>query len=658
MFLDLNFNAGSWYINPCIQLASFQLKAQMSSIPDELTTTVFSIVGSLPTLQKAKLILDHCLALIEAGEYGHMRAVEHYLEVYLKTPDLPTDDISRALFARGRARTSAGHQLILLASRDFEAASISDPSCHEFQMRRPLRLEPAAIHFAGGPALQRVPLEIWDRIASFIPRYFLRNWLSLRSFHREIALRRVFHTVDLYLDEDSNWNRTLDIFDRVRIDPSFSRIIKSLRIHWAYVSGDMLKIMSRLFRTALPEFRALEELEWIGYPELRADMVKALLKSHPNLVKLGLIGFHFDAVGVSGFTSLKRFTLRAEDDDHGDANMNEVRTVLDKNENTLTHLTLGANLARTHSWDLAFGSPTIQNLTHLELVDTRISHVVLARIAHAYNLVSLTLHGTLDTPAEATAIFGANHIPSYPDAGCEGTSASVTGALTHVLLPRLEAFRFALVGHDDDDPLFGAVVQFLRARPHLRRLDLGMCPWELVRGLIPELTGLRALRVRIASLTSIAVDALVRGLPSDMQAIHLSCVESDRFMHEYAHAFSRFGTLNMLHLYDASSRRTQPSHMHESQVHACDVALTIPSLDYVGWHGEHFVVVRHHHLGSSTVCGQLGGGVAGGACAELRELPVRRRLDCGNGVDLGSDDAMWIERKDVPIDYEVSGLES
>ncbi len=105
--------------------------------------------------------------------------------------------------------------------------------------------------------------------------------------------------------------------------------------------------------------------------------------------------------------------------------------------------------------------------------------------------------------------------------------------------------------------------------------------------------------------------------------------------------------------------------MHEPQVHtgaslahACDVALTVPSLDYVGWHGEHFVVVRHHHPGNSAMCGPLGGGVGGGACAELKELPVRRRLDCGNGVDLGSDDAMWIERKDVPIDYEVSGLES
>jgi hypothetical protein len=233
-------------------------------------------------------------------------------------------------------------------------------------------------------------------------------------------------------------------------------------------------------------------------------------------------------VGVSAFTSLKRFTLRAEDDD-GIADMNEVRTVLDNNADTLKHLTLGAYLARAHSWDSAFGSPTIQHLTHLELVDTRISNVVLARIAHAHNLVSLTLHGTLDQPAAATAIFGADHI--LPDSGASG--AIMPNSPTHMFLPHLEAFRFALVGHDDDLALFSAVVQLLRARPRLRRLDLGTCPWELVRGLIPELTGLRVLRVRIASLTNPSVDALVRGLPQEMQAIHLACSVSDRLMVRY-----------------------------------------------------------------------------------------------------------------------------
>jgi len=99
--------------------------------------------------------------------------------------------------------------------------------------------------------------------------------------------------------------------------------------------------------------------------------------------------------------------------------------------------------------------------------------------------------------------------------------------------------------------------------------------------------------------------------------------------------------------------------------HAREVALAVPSIDYVGWHGEHFVVVRHNHnnghhhsSASGGTCGNNGDAAANGVCVELKELPVRRRLDCGKGVDLGSDDAMWMERKDVPIDYEMSGLES
>jgi len=69
------------------------------------------------------------------------------------------------------------------------------------------------------------------------------------------------------------------------------------------------------------------------------------------------------------------------------------------------------------------------------------------------------------------------------------------------------------------------------------------------------------------------------------------------------------------------------------------VAITIPSLDFLGWHGEHYVVAR---------CAR---GV------ELKELPTRRRLDCGKGVDLGGEDAAWLERKDVPMDYERPGLD-
>jgi hypothetical protein len=51
----------------------------------------------------------------------------------------------------------------------------------------------------------------------------------------------------------------------------------------------MLDVMSRIFRNALPSFNSLCELEWIGYPELRADMVQAVLASHANIRSLGLM---------------------------------------------------------------------------------------------------------------------------------------------------------------------------------------------------------------------------------------------------------------------------------------------------------------------------------------------------------------------------------
>ena len=230
-------------------------------------------------------------------------------------------------------------------------------------------------------------------------------------------------------------------------------------------------------------------------------------KTQSNLIR----GWHFDAEGVSAFRNLRKFTLRAEDDD-GWADMGEVRKVLDNNEHTLRHLCLGAYLKREHSWDKAFESVTIKNLTHLDLVDTRISHIVLSRIAHAQNLQSLTLHGTFEEPKAAAVVFGSDHV--------------IDGR--HTFLPHLEAFRFVLVGHDDDLPLFQSVIHFLRDRPALRRLDLGSCPWDLVQTLLPELGKLRVLRVRVANLTEQAVKLLTKSIPKRMTAIHLDSVVSDQ----------------------------------------------------------------------------------------------------------------------------------
>ena len=102
----------------------------------------------------------------------------------------------------------------------------------------------AQIHFVDEPASQRAPPEIWERIARFIPRYHLRSWLFVSAFHRDIAVRLIFHTIDLYFGEDQDLNRGLDIFDRVKADQGFARRVKALRLHWAYEENDMFDLMT------------------------------------------------------------------------------------------------------------------------------------------------------------------------------------------------------------------------------------------------------------------------------------------------------------------------------------------------------------------------------------------------------------------------------
>ncbi|KAJ3849488.1 hypothetical protein EV368DRAFT_75675 [Lentinula lateritia] len=665
---------------------------------DELTSTVLDALQNLVPTQKATLLLDTALALIAVGQYGAQ--VENYFDVYLRTPNLPVDDVVRALVARGKARKAEGECLLAKAQQDYEAVLKLDPSNKDIQhLLGRSKMVPKFI--SNTPASQRAPPEIWERIAHHIPRYHLRTWLFLSPFHREIAVRIIFHTLDLYFGEDQdNLNKGLDIFDRAKNDSVFARRVKSLRLHWAYEEGDMLDLMMRIFRTALPEFKALQDFEWIGYPELRADTIQDILQSHSGLHGLGIIGWHFDAIGISSFTSLRKFTLRAEDDD-GFAPMSEIPLLLNTNLPTLKHLVLAAYLARPHSWDMAFQSHAISRLTHLDLVDTRISHFVLGRILGAAGgLRSLTLHGIMEEPAKAAVLFGGDQVIPGPN-----------GEDQHTFLPHLESFRFLMVGQDEP-ALYTSVIEFLRRRPHLRRLDLGSCPWHMVlallRGTLPVnseldhkassmsgsvastsfgaiasfssgfnsqreptlktigIPGLRTLGVRMGTMTETKVLELVTVLPREMVAISLWAGVPDRSMNAYALLFTPFHQLSFLHLQSSSQRRPKPNLMPEGefqretdlwQASARSIACTLPTLDFVGWHREHYVVVRNTPVGSSTTACTSLVSVHETTALELKELPPRRRLDCGKGVDLGTEDAAWLERKDVPMDYEEPGLE-
>jgi hypothetical protein len=134
---------------------------------------------------------------------------------------------------------------------DFRTIIALDPSNREAAQY--LRFEgssqnPArSIHFASEPAHHRTPVEIWSRIASNIPRYHLRTWLTVSPFHRDIALTHIFRTVDLFFGDEQreNLDRGMDFFERVKNDASFAKRIQTLRVHWAYEEGELLDVMTR-----------------------------------------------------------------------------------------------------------------------------------------------------------------------------------------------------------------------------------------------------------------------------------------------------------------------------------------------------------------------------------------------------------------------------
>jgi hypothetical protein len=124
-----------------------------------------------------------------------------------------------------------------------------------------------------------------------------------------------------------------------------------------------------------------------------------------------------------------------------------------------------------------------------------------------------------------------------------------------------------------------------------------------------------------------------------------------------------FPAFAFLHLQNTATHRPKPNLVSEREfaqqtegwvAAARGVARALPGLDFLGWHGEHYVIVRRTGE-QRRLDGQRDNGEEGEAEeeVELKELPCRRHLDCGKGVDVGGEDATWLERKDVPIDYEM-----
>jgi hypothetical protein len=104
------------------------------------------------------------------------------------------------------------------------------------------------------------------------------------SFHRDIAVGLIFHTLDLYFGEDPDYlNRGLDVFDRVKADPGFAARIKTLRLHWSYEEGDMLDLMAR--RSSIVKILVDIKLSSKGYFGLHYRPSKLCVSSNGSVIR-------------------------------------------------------------------------------------------------------------------------------------------------------------------------------------------------------------------------------------------------------------------------------------------------------------------------------------------------------------------------------------
>jgi hypothetical protein len=79
----------------------------------------------------------------------------------------------------------------------------------------------------------------------------------------------------------------------------------------------------------------------------------------------------------------------------------------------------------------------------------------------------------------------------------------------------------------------------------------------------------------------------------------------------------------------------------------CRVIKAAPSLDYIGWHGKFFAIVRRTRNSHS-------GRNFDGDAIETHQLSSWKRMNVGTGKDFGDNDVTWLERRDVPMHYDLS----
>ncbi|KII89436.1 hypothetical protein PLICRDRAFT_160809 [Plicaturopsis crispa FD-325 SS-3] len=473
--------------------------------PRILDASVRDVTALLSDTQKADVLLN----AVEHLQHNVSRAViENAVQSCLQIRALAPKCVARARVIRAKARLASGIQSGV--QEDLNAALQAEPDNSAAkalsQRRTPENVGGAlASHiantFARSSPSTSFSTELWREIALYLPRRDLLSLLWVPHVLSRIASQLLFRTINLHFsawvptDEDvegESWSsdghaaaraadtphslRSADILTHMIVDPGFSSLVRTLRIHAVTRDSGAMSFQIGMLGNVLPKLKNLKNVHCSANYDDLLPIMHLVRRSCPKLQGLSLKSSENPGeLELPEFKYLKHFSYRGTGND-----MLPIQNILSQSRNTLQRIALH-NRSWTLSTDMA-----IRNLTHLD-VSAQVpsdSQAFATILENGHQLQYLRIHCVLR--CEASAQFKA-HLHALP-------------FLRHFSFSVMSIHRLV-----QDPELFLAVAEFLRGRSRLRGLQLTVCDSETVQrsvgfdhgvwGLLPTLPDLQTLSI-------------------------------------------------------------------------------------------------------------------------------------------------------------------
>ncbi|KAK0216415.1 hypothetical protein IW262DRAFT_1400103 [Armillaria fumosa] len=456
--------------------------------PKILDACIRDVAYCLSDNQKADLLLYAMTSLKYAR---HKVVIENAIQACLSIHALSPSIVAKARILRARLRLDAGS--FIGAQEDLHAALLAEPDNPEATAL--LHQRSVAVEKLLAPTGHRISNEVWREIALFLPRRDLKTLLSVPHPLSRVASQLLFRKVDLHFGEGEGgqsfdegeggeWEkerdrdqRTADILTRVITDPSFARVVRTLRIFATVNSHNSFQ--TGILSNALPKMINLRRVHISSSADGVLPVLKILQSCSPKLNGLSL---HVP----DGLFELSTLTLNhiANFAYHGGGSGNggaqNPHAFLAQHRSTLRTLSL-----ENPAWVFPADALSLRNLTHIHFLGQfpLNSQAIGTILNHGRQLESLSLTCLLD---------------------CAPSSQF---RIAHGELPFLRHFAFSVQAMNrrlTDRDLFPSIAEFLRGRIDLRTLSL-LVPAEPIQkavgfdasvwGVLPSLTGLKGLGI-------------------------------------------------------------------------------------------------------------------------------------------------------------------